>query len=128
MIKLTVKSGNTLIQVEGEDQISVFKEIASAQETFGEEKCGKCGNTNLKYVVRKTKDSEGEEFEYPELRCTNGKCRAKLSFGQEKKGGGLFPIRFERDGKKYKTDANGKKIMKGSWGWVIYNRDTQQEE
>jgi hypothetical protein len=48
MIKLTVKSGNNLIQVEGESQIDVFKAMASAQETFGEEKCGKCGNTNLK--------------------------------------------------------------------------------
>ena len=128
MIKLTVKSGNTLIQVEGEDQISVFKEIASAQETFGEEKCGKCGCTDLRYAVRTAKSEDGEEYEYPELRCNNGKCRAKLAYGQEKKGGGLFPIRFERDGKKYKKDENGKNIMRGSWGWVRYNPQTQKEE
>lgn len=128
MIKLTVKSGNNLIQVEGESQIDVFKAMASAQETFGEEKCGKCGKPNFKYVVRVAKDEAGDEYEYPELKCTNPGCYAKLSFGQEKKGGGLFPIRFQRDGKNYVKDKDGKSIPRGTNGWVKYNRETKQEE
>lgn len=125
MIRLNLKAGNNIIQIEGETQIDVFKQAASVQETFGESSCGKCKSTNLKYVIRKA-EADGEEYEYPELHCRE--CGAKLTFGQEKKDGGLWPIRSERDGKKYKRDENGKKIPKGSNGWVKYNHATKQEE
>lgn len=125
MIRLNLKAGNNIIQIEGETQIDVFKQAASVQETFGESCCGKCQSTNLQYVVR-ISEADGEEYEYPELHCKN--CNAKLTFGQEKKNGGLWPIRFQRDGKKYKVDENGKKVPKGTNGWVKYNFQTKQEE
>lgn len=83
------------IEVEGESTRELFKEIASVQEVFGEKKCGCCGCTDIRMVVRKNKDDE-DFFEYQcqgFLPGNKGRCRAYLALGQNKKGGGLFPIR-----------------------------------
>lgn len=125
MIRVTMKAGNNLIQVEGETQMEVFKQASSCQETFGEKCCGKCKSTDLAFVVRTASDDSGDEYEYPELWCRT--CGSKLKFGQSK-GGELFPIRFKRNGKKYEFDDNGKKIPVGANGWVKYNHKTKQEE
>lgn len=86
-MKVTYKVGDRLaFEVEGSGQKEVFKELASIQEIFGEEKCGLCNKHNLKFVVRNV---EGND--YFELRC--GDCGGILSFGQHKKGGTLFPKR-----------------------------------
>lgn len=83
-----VKLANGLfIKVEGDTQMDLFKEIAGLHEVFAEEKCGLCGEKDLKFVVR-----TAQEYEFPEMHCK--KCFAKLSFGQNQKPkGGLFPIR-----------------------------------
>lgn len=77
-----------LMKFEEDSQVDLFKAIASAQEVFGEEKCGLCGCTNLRFVVRTVGDDE-----YMEYHCTNPSCFARLGLGQNKKGGGLFPHR-----------------------------------
>lgn len=79
-------------ELEGSGQKEVFKELALIQEIFGEEKCGVCGNQNIKFVVRNV---EGND--YYELRCSD--CGSILAFGQHKKGGTLFPKRKDDDGK-----------------------------
>jgi DNA-directed RNA polymerase subunit RPC12/RpoP len=120
------KNGRLGCEFEGKGHLDIWKQIASFQEVFEEEKCGKCGKDNIKYVLRVAQDGK-DEYEYPELRCNS--CGAKLSFGTMKDGNGtLFPIRFEREGKEYKKDANGKSIPKGSYGWVKYNKETGKEE
>lgn len=78
-------------ELEGSGQKEVFKELAMIQEIFGEEKCGLCGSSNIKFVVRNV---EGND--YYELRCAD--CGAVLAFGQHKKGGTLFPKRKDDDG------------------------------
>jgi hypothetical protein len=89
----------------------IFGTLAKIGEVFGNGKCQKCGNTDLKYVVRNVEDND-----FYELRCNNMKCRAKLHFGVKKKGDELFPKRKNDDG--YLADG----------GWVIYNPKTGQEE
>ena len=127
MSEVTVQVNDKVsITAGGETPMDIFKSISRLQEVFDNPRCGKCKNTNLQFVVRTAKDG-ADVYEYPELRCGNLKCKAKLTFGQ-KKGGDLFPIRYKRDGKKYVLDADGNHIKKGSYGWVIYNHETGEEE
>lgn len=83
-MKVKYKVGDKLeFELEGSGQKEIFKELALIQEIFAEEKCGLCGSTNLRFVVRSV---EGND--YYELRCAD--CGAVLAFGQHKKGGTLF--------------------------------------
>lgn len=86
-MKLFYKPNTKLeFELEGSGQKEIFKELATIQEIFGEEQCGVCKKSNIKYVVRTVDDND-----YYELRCND--CGAVLSFGQHKKGGTLFPKR-----------------------------------
>lgn len=115
---------------EGETPFEVFDTLAGMQEVFGEERCGKCAaankpGTRLRFKVRRVKDGPKKEYTYPELHCED--CRAKLIFSQME-GGGLFPVRFERNEGEYVKDANGKLIPKGANGWVKWNFEKKCEE
>jgi len=93
IMKVAYKANDRLqFELEGSGQKEVFKELAMIQEIFSEEKCGVCGCTNIKFVVRNV-----DANDYYELRCTDSKCGATLSFGQHKKGGTLFPKRKDDD-------------------------------
>lgn len=73
----------------GEAPKDLFKLVAQLQDIFeADSQCGCCGSANVHYSVRTFEDND-----YYELACTD--CSAKLSFGQHKKGGTLFP---KRDG------------------------------
>lgn len=105
-MKLKYRANEKLeFEVEGSGQKEIFKELALIQEIFGEECCGVCGCTNIKFLVRTV---EGND--YYELRCNDYKCGAILSFGQHKKGGTLFPKR--------KDDNNNYLPHKGWHKWV----------
>lgn len=121
----------TCVVAEGETQLDVFKQLASMQEVFGEERCSKCGNDDLRFQTRKASKGK-KEFVYPELVCKNPKCRAKLSYGQADDGV-LFPVRFEREQNEdgvtvYIKGEDGRMISRGSYGWVIFNKETGKEE
>lgn len=88
----------------------LFEKLASFQEVFGIDRCGKCGSTNLQYVVR----TDDDDNKYYELRCRD--CGAKFRFGCTKKGNGLFPKRKAADGS-YLPDN----------GWVKWDKDQQKE-
>lgn len=91
-MKLIYKATDKLeFEVEGTGQKEIFKELATIQEIFGEEKCGACGHDSIKFVVRNVEDND-----YYELRCNN--CKHVLGFGQHKKGGTLFPKRKDDQG------------------------------
>lgn len=111
---------------EGETQFDIFQTLAEMQEVFAEDACGKCKSKWLRFVVRNVQDGK-KEYKYPELRCGNPSCRAKLTFGQSENGK-LFPVRFKRQDGEYVKDENGRNIQKGNWGWVIYNKETGEEE
>jgi len=121
-------SKNAIVEGSGETLLDVYKEVCALSEVFGESECGKCGGTDLKYQIRNAKDDSGEEYEYPEIVCNDRDCRARLALGLSKTNGQLYPKRYEMDGKKYILDDNGKKKVKGSWGWTIFNRETKVEE
>jgi ribosomal protein L40E len=105
-MKAIVPCGFLHVEVEAETQFELLEEIGRAQEVFGDSQCGLCQSNNLRYRVREV-EKNGEEFRYPELTCRA--CYARLAFGQEKKGGRLFPIR--------KLNQQGLPDRKtGSWG------------
>lgn len=108
-LEYTSKNNRFKLLVEGESQREVFESIAGFQEIFEEDTCGKCGSQDVKFVTRNIDDNI-----YHELRCNN--CRAKLAFGANKKGGGLFPKR--KDGDAWLPDG----------GWIRWNAKTNQNE
>jgi hypothetical protein len=92
IMKILYKANDKLqFELEGAGQKEVFKELATIQEIFSEDKCGLCNKTSIKYACRNV---EGND--YYELKCND--CGAVLSFGQHKKGGTLFPKRKDDDG------------------------------
>jgi len=90
-MKVTYTVNKVNVTFEADTVRDVWHQLATFQEVFGEEACGKCESDNLRFVVR-----ENEGNHYYELRCAD--CGAKLSFGANKKGGGLFPRRKGVDG------------------------------
>ena len=96
-----------VITVEGKDQRDLFEQLASLQEVFGDSKCGACGKSNLKFVVRDV-EKDGEENRYYEMRCAD--CGARLTYGCHKKGNSLFPKRKDADGKFSKTNGWSKYV------------------
>ena len=88
-VKLKV-SPVMIVEVEGDTQAEVFKELAAAQELFQHEKCGCCQSNNIRFVVRQ----DDEDHDYFELHCLEINCRARLPFGQAgKPKGSLYPKR-----------------------------------
>ena len=108
-LNYTTKNGRLSVEIEGETQCDLFEELGSFQEVFDQTKCEKCDSEDLSFVTRVVDDNP-----YHELRC-NG-CRAKLQFGKNKKGGGLFPKRKEGD--EYLPDK----------GWVRWNSEKRKNE
>lgn len=108
-MKLIYRANEKLqFEIEAEGQKEIFKELALIQEIFSEDKCGLCGKSNLKFVVRNVDGND-----YYELRCQD--CGAILAFGQHKKGGTLFPKR--------KDDNNEYLPNKGWHKWSKESKD-----
>jgi hypothetical protein len=92
-MKMNVRiSESVTVSVEGDTHRDVFEQLAPIYEVFGQSTCGKCKKGNVFPVVR----TDTEDNKYYELRCKD--CRAVLSFGCHKVGGGLFPKRKNDEG------------------------------
>jgi hypothetical protein len=92
--------GRLLVKINAETVAQLFREIGSVASVLDvDTACGKCKSPNIFPNVRNAQD-----YEYFELNCAD--CGARLSFGQHKEGGGLFP-------KRDKGDADDR-------GWYIY--------
>lgn len=102
------------VEIESDSARDAVEQLAAFQEVFGEA-CGKCGSKDVQFVVRTAQDKSGDDVQYYELRCRD--CGAKLAFGCNKKGGGLFPKRKDADGEWFNDR-----------GWVKWNKETQKEE
>lgn len=117
-----------VLKVEGDTQKELFMEIASANEVFGEPCCGLCKSQDIKIVLR-----VAGEHDFPEYHCQ--KCYARLSLGQNLKGGGLFPIRKLIKNLDPNGDAgpeHGKPCReRGTWGqhngWTHYKGEPKKE-
>jgi hypothetical protein len=58
-MKLRYKVNDKLeFELEGEGQKEIFKELSALQEIFGEEKCGLCGSSNFRFVVRNVEGND----------------------------------------------------------------------
>jgi hypothetical protein len=88
------KSGSLTVELEAADVKGIVKQLAAVQEVFeAETSCGCCNGTNIRFRVRSVEDND-----FYELVCQDPACHAKFSFGQFKKGGGLFPKRKDTTG------------------------------
>ncbi len=93
-MKATYRTANGRIsfEVSGEAVKDVFREIARVQEVFdAHHACGMCKSVDIAFRVRTVEDDE-----YFEVICKS--CYARFEFGQNKKGGGLFPKRKDKSG------------------------------
>lgn len=117
------------IEAEGDTHLDIFQQIADLSEAFDNCKCGQCGGTDVRFFIREATDKDGDTHKYPEIRCMNRQCRAKLSFGTHKKTFSLYPKRYQVDDKgKQIKGANGWGIPVGKNGWVIFRKEEQQNE
>ena len=103
-MKITKQVNQLSFEVEADTHCDAFETLASIDEVFTNNVCGACGSEQTRFVVR-TNDAG----DFYEMKCDNTKCRARLSFGKHKKGGGLFPKR---------KDSEGKWLSHN--GWVVY--------
>ncbi len=126
-MKVQKKINSTIsVVAEADEFTELFRQLAALEETFGEEKCAKCQSDNLRYVRRETKDGD-DVYEYFELRCN--KCKAKLTYGVNKKEGTIYPKRYETNNKgKVLRDDDDQAIKRGIYGWTVYNKETGKEE
>ena len=97
------QTGTFQLHMEG-NQKDIFGDLATFQEIFSHTKC-QCCDSAARFVRRVVEDND-----FYEMHCTNLNCRAKLAFGQHKKGDTLFPKLKDEDGGYIK---NG--------GWVKWN-------
>jgi phage FluMu protein Com len=104
---------NLTLELEADQQTDLFRLLASAQEVFGEQKCGKCKCANLLFRTRKN----AQDNEFFELICTH--CRAVLQLGAHKKGNTLFPRRH-RDG------DGGEKEWLPDNGWLRWDAESER--
>jgi hypothetical protein len=115
-ITYTTNNRQMTIELEASTHVELVQQLSSFSEVFEEDTCKKCKSKNLRWNVRSAKDAKGVEHDYHELLCKD--CGAKLPFGvKNDKTFRLFPKR---------KDAEGN--VRGKWGWVKWNPETEQEE
>jgi phage FluMu protein Com len=102
-----------MVELEADQQKDLFRLLASAQEVFGEVRCGKCKSSEL--IFRARKNSQGNEFF--ELVCS--RCRAVLQLGVHKEGGTLFPRR-------HADKEGGEKEWLPDNGWMRWDAETER--
>lgn len=92
--QLKSRDGKITFKLTGNTQIEIFEAIAHTQEVFdAASECGCCGSREFRFLHRVVDDNS-----YYELACLNQDCRAKLGFGQHKKGDTLFVKKKDKDG------------------------------
>lgn len=97
---------NLSFEVDAETDVDMFRQLAHLQEIFSHT-TDPDGNPAL-FSVRTVEDNEYFEM------VSSVNRRIKLQFGQNKKGGGLFPKRIDDD----KLKENNLERVKGSWLWT----------
>lgn len=90
----TTPDGRMSLEAIGDTHRDLFKQLSSLQEVFENTTCGACNSNNVRFVVRSVDNND-----FYELHCQQKQCRARLTFGQHKKNGSLFPKRKDEEGK-----------------------------
>lgn len=95
-MKIRVNVGGTVVEAEGDTFVEAYEELSSLEEVFGAGICcGCCKKNVVRHRVRKNKD----EDKFYEIVCLNQQCKAVLSLGCNKKGGGLYPHLKDKESK-----------------------------
>jgi len=111
-------NGSTIVRAEGDTHVDLFEALSSMQEVFADDVCGCCDGDSVRFVVRQNKDDD----KFYELHCLSSKCRARLSFGASKKGGGLYPKRkFDTLSKGEKENRKHQEKDVNEWGYLPNN-------
>ena len=103
------------IKFDAAGQKEIFSGLSQLSEIFGIDRCGACGNDNIRFVVRQATKGN-KKFDFYELHCQNPKCRSRLAFGQHSENGTLFPKR--KDGDSYLPNN----------GWVKYKKEEEADD
>ena len=113
---------NLWFDVSADTEPELFKQIARIQEVFAVNCCGKCNNTNIKFVVR----AAAKKSKWLEVVCQDFKnCGAKLVYSSTEDGSMIYPkIRWDHlsetqqeqrvDEKEYAEKHNGW-LPNGGW-------------
>jgi ribosomal protein L40E len=117
--RYTSANGRISVELTGSTSVSVFEQISLFQEVFEQTKCGKCGSEDLKFNIRTTNGDK-----YYELICNE--CGARLAFGCNKEGGGMYPQR--KFTKSHAQFVEGEANYKPDNGWCKWNKTTNKEE
>jgi hypothetical protein len=97
--RLALLHGRLVIEAEGVDVKTLFRELGAAAEILETDiNCGCCGSADIRPNCRTI-----DNFDYYALHCNA--CGAELSFGQ-RRDGGLFVKR---------KDEHGKPLPDGGW-------------
>lgn len=96
--KVRVQVGRTWIEVDSASVKDAIKGIAEYAEFFCETECKLCKSPSVTPSHRLAKG-----YDFYEMVCLS--CGAKLSFGQAKEGGRLFPKRKDQDGNEIGTQG-----------------------
>ena len=114
----TTKNGRMTVELEGDTQAEIWKQLAAFQEVFEDTTVTKFGlkSDDVRFVVRQ----DAEDNEYFELHYNGDNTKlfgVKKAYGQQKKPkGALFPRR---------KDAEGKYLPDG--GWCKYDKELGKE-
>ena len=120
-MKVRVQISNSVnVEAEGDNTKDIFSQLSMLTETFGDAKCGACGKSLVRFVVRKQ-----QEYEFFEQQCLNPDCRARLSFGADKLAPGrLYPKRLKTDAKGKAVRGDDEKVIPlPNRGWQVYQPD-----
>lgn len=132
MFTATIRTPHGDFSVQAEEPIELWEGVSVINELFSETRCGLCGCTDLRITTRKNKDEE----KFHEMVCCglidvqeNGKtvkkrCGAYLFIGQNRKGGGLFPVRQLLENGKPQRD--GGKFGRHN-GWTRFRGEAKPE-
>lgn len=125
-MKVTFQSSDLFtIEAEGNTHTEVFERLSSLSEVFSSNQCGCCQSDRLVPVHRVV-----DEVSFYEFKCT--KCYAKLSMGQHKKGGTLYPRRrYHKEhpditSGKVKWDKDNPPFLPNN-GWSKYNSKSTED-
>ncbi len=122
MLKVKYSTAKFEVEVQGETDAEVFRQLASFDEVFAQHThCGLCGCTDLFFNTR-----EVAGIEFFEVCCGDPKCGARLSMGQMKvKKGKLFPIRqLTKEGKPSRKDGR----FGPHNGWTLFRGRESDDE
>lgn len=122
-VEFPIVMGGKAIRVteECDGPVQVFEFIAQMQELFGDMTCRRNGEESDNVILRVRENTDGDKFYESVCLDTDGECgRARRSYHLHKKGGGMY------------LPKKASATKGGHWlpndGWLVWNKETQEEE